>query len=153
MPKTSEAPRGVESLAFFFLCALHFRHQPIASFLRTLLASLRTLLAHLQDNKLICCSCLVLVTLPDRQYVSFDLSLARGLTYYTGLIYECVVVDGGIKVCFERVAQRKYGHFPPPLFGPFTLLVVSRRQASAAVTFVCKLIGSLKPTLLQMIRQ
>ncbi|CAM9460398.1 unnamed protein product, partial [Ectocarpus fasciculatus] len=32
------------------------------------------------------------------QYVSFDLSLARGLTYYTGLIYECVVVDGGIRV-------------------------------------------------------
>ncbi|CAM9169830.1 unnamed protein product [Laminaria digitata] len=32
------------------------------------------------------------------KYVSFDLSLARGLTYYTGLIYECVVVDGGIKV-------------------------------------------------------
>lgn len=31
--------------------------------------------------------------------MSFDLSLARGLTYYTGLIYECVVVDGGIKVC------------------------------------------------------
>lgn len=34
-----------------------------------------------------------------RQYVSFDLSLARGLTYYTGLIYECVVLDGGLKVC------------------------------------------------------
>jgi histidyl-tRNA synthetase len=24
------------------------------------------------------------------QYVSFDLSLARGLDYYTGVIYECV---------------------------------------------------------------
>lgn len=32
------------------------------------------------------------------QYVSFDLSLARGLTYYTGVIYECVVVDGGVRV-------------------------------------------------------
>eukprot|EP00903_Cladosiphon_okamuranus_P009772 g9291.t1 len=32
------------------------------------------------------------------KYVSFDLSLARGLAYYTGLIYECVVVDGGVKV-------------------------------------------------------
>ena len=30
------------------------------------------------------------------QYVSFDLSLARGLDYYTGLIYECVhTQDGG----------------------------------------------------------
>lgn len=37
------------------------------------------------------------------QYVSFDLSLARGLTYYTGLIYECVVVDGGVRVRFKVV--------------------------------------------------
>jgi histidyl-tRNA synthetase len=28
------------------------------------------------------------------QYVSFDLSLARGLDYYTGVIYEAVLVDG-----------------------------------------------------------
>lgn len=49
------------------------------------------------------------------QYVSFDLSLARGLTYYTGLIYECVVVDGGIKVCCclgERVAKEVCARTP-----------------------------------------
>ncbi|CAN0469115.1 unnamed protein product, partial [Hapterophycus canaliculatus] len=40
----------------------------------------------------------VLIACGNKQYVSFDLSLARGLTYYTGLIYECVVLDGGIKV-------------------------------------------------------
>ena len=28
------------------------------------------------------------------QYVSFDLSLARGLDYYTGVIYEAVLLDG-----------------------------------------------------------
>ena len=27
-------------------------------------------------------------------HVSFDLSLARGLDYYTGVIYEVVLVDG-----------------------------------------------------------
>jgi len=30
--------------------------------------------------------------------VSFDLSLARGLDYYTGLIYEIVLVDKTIEV-------------------------------------------------------
>jgi len=28
------------------------------------------------------------------QHVSFDLSLARGLDYYTGVIYEAVLLDG-----------------------------------------------------------
>lgn len=28
------------------------------------------------------------------QYISFDMSLARGLDYYTGVIYEAVLVDG-----------------------------------------------------------
>jgi histidyl-tRNA synthetase len=28
------------------------------------------------------------------QYISFDLSLARGLDYYTGVIYEVVLTDG-----------------------------------------------------------
>ena len=32
------------------------------------------------------------------RYVQFDLSLARGLTYYTGLIYEAIVLDGETKV-------------------------------------------------------
>jgi histidyl-tRNA synthetase len=32
------------------------------------------------------------------KFVSFDLSLARGLTYYTGLIYEAIVTDGTTKV-------------------------------------------------------
>ncbi|CAM9785293.1 unnamed protein product, partial [Choristocarpus tenellus] len=32
------------------------------------------------------------------KYVSFDLSLARGLNYYTGVIYECVVLDKGTRV-------------------------------------------------------
>ncbi|CAM9538872.1 unnamed protein product, partial [Discosporangium mesarthrocarpum] len=32
------------------------------------------------------------------QYVSFDLSLARGLNYYTGVIYECVVLAKGTRV-------------------------------------------------------
>lgn len=32
------------------------------------------------------------------QYVSFDLSLARGLDYYTGVIYECVFTGGGPNV-------------------------------------------------------
>ena len=27
-------------------------------------------------------------------YISFDMSLARGLDYYTGVIYEAVLVDG-----------------------------------------------------------
>jgi histidyl-tRNA synthetase len=31
-------------------------------------------------------------------YVSFDLSLARGLDYYTGVIYEVVLVDGTAQV-------------------------------------------------------
>ena len=29
------------------------------------------------------------------KYISFDLSLARGLDYYTGVIYEAVLIDGG----------------------------------------------------------
>ena len=32
------------------------------------------------------------------QYVKFDLSLARGLDYYTGVIYEAVVTDGEVRV-------------------------------------------------------
>ena len=32
------------------------------------------------------------------KYVSFDLSLARGLDYYTGVIYECVFTGGGPNV-------------------------------------------------------
>lgn len=31
-------------------------------------------------------------------HVSFDLSLARGLDYYTGVIYEVVLVDGTAQV-------------------------------------------------------
>lgn len=31
-------------------------------------------------------------------HVSFDLSLARGLDYYTGVIYEVVLVDGTCQV-------------------------------------------------------
>ena len=31
-------------------------------------------------------------------HVSFDLSLARGLDYYTGVIYEVVLVDGTSQV-------------------------------------------------------
>ena len=31
-------------------------------------------------------------------HVSFDLSLARGLDYYTGVIYEIVLVDGTSQV-------------------------------------------------------
>jgi histidyl-tRNA synthetase len=34
----------------------------------------------------------------NNRYIQFDLSLARGLAYYTGLIYECVVLDGDTKV-------------------------------------------------------
>jgi len=32
------------------------------------------------------------------QYVSFDMSLARGLDYYTGVIYEAVLIDGSVAV-------------------------------------------------------
>jgi histidyl-tRNA synthetase len=32
------------------------------------------------------------------KYVSFDFSLARGLDYYTGLIYEAVLMDPSNKV-------------------------------------------------------
>ena len=32
------------------------------------------------------------------QYVSFDLSLARGLDYYTGVIYEAVLINGTVPV-------------------------------------------------------
>jgi histidyl-tRNA synthetase len=31
-------------------------------------------------------------------YISFDLSLARGLDYYTGVIYEAIVTDGEVQV-------------------------------------------------------
>jgi histidyl-tRNA synthetase len=31
--------------------------------------------------------------------VHIDLSLARGLDYYTGVIYEAVLLDGDVKVC------------------------------------------------------
>ena len=32
------------------------------------------------------------------QYVSFDMSLARGLDYYTGVIYEAVLINGAVAV-------------------------------------------------------
>jgi histidyl-tRNA synthetase len=32
------------------------------------------------------------------QYFSFDMSLARGLDYYTGAIYEAVLIDSGVNV-------------------------------------------------------
>jgi histidyl-tRNA synthetase len=32
------------------------------------------------------------------QFISFDLSLARGLDYYTGVIYEVVLIDGTSQV-------------------------------------------------------
>ena len=31
--------------------------------------------------------------------IRFDLSLARGLDYYTGVIYECTICDPELKVC------------------------------------------------------
>lgn len=53
------------------------------------------------------------------QYVSFDLSLARGLTYYTGLIYECVVVDGGVRVRkLEQADDLVLGCYACHLFFP-----------------------------------
>ena len=33
-------------------------------------------------------------------YCRFDLSLSRGLDYYTGLIYESVLTDSGKRVLF-----------------------------------------------------
>ena len=33
-------------------------------------------------------------SLSENQVVSFDLSLARGLDYYTGVIYEAVLLGG-----------------------------------------------------------
>ena len=41
--------------------------------------------------------------------VSFDLSLARGLDYYTGIIYEAVLLDDG---------GRPWGRSSPPCLSP-----------------------------------
>ncbi len=55
--------------------------------------------------------------------VSFDLSLARGLDYYTGLIYEVVVVDNAIQVGSIAAGGRyddlvgMYGRRPLPCVG------------------------------------
>lgn len=38
--------------------------------------------------------------------LSFDLSLARGLDYYTGLIYEAVMTRDGVQVCIQCVCVR-----------------------------------------------
>ena len=38
--------------------------------------------------------CAQVLTLSENQVVSFDLSLARGLDYYTGVIYEAVLLGG-----------------------------------------------------------
>jgi histidyl-tRNA synthetase len=45
--------------------------------------------------------CRALYPIPQ---VSFDLSLARGLDYYTGVIYECVLVGMYARAC-ETSAQ------------------------------------------------
>lgn len=40
------------------------------------------------------------------QYVSFDLSLARGLDYYTGVIYEAVITAEGCQVGSSTEGQQ-----------------------------------------------
>ena len=38
-----------------------------------------------------------------KDFISFDFSLARGLDYYTGLIYEGVLLEGGVAISTMHV--------------------------------------------------
>ena len=52
-------------------------------------------------------------------FVSFDLSLARGLDYYTGVIYEVVLVDG-----VSQVGSIAAGEKNSELFLRFSLYII-----------------------------